>query len=188
MSTYITIALKGVAFFIIRKINQNFPDLVVSAPFKMTQDCIIKTMSIGTVGFRSYITTQVMLVVSGTTTLILKPLVARLISAYMPLVDRAVFGRIHRIKNAMAGKTGPRPPKKPTKHVDKSIAMVVEAIDHKYRSSVGTISTIFTIPFTLFVVLFAQQVNIQTMYGGQDLIVFLTFSCIMAFFQFLTDG
>eukprot|EP00947_MAST-08B_sp_MAST-8B-sp1_P001791 g1791.t1 len=166
------------------------PDRLVNAPFKMAQDCLVKTLTLGTTKYIPFIITQIQLVIFNIIGLLLPPIMERLKVKQQHRLDR-FFALMLRIENAFrtSVRLKPKEPaaKKTRKHIERNTSLVVDAVLYKSKASVLTVAQVFQIPFNIFILMFNQEIGMQTTYGNQDLLFMFMFFIFISGFQFIID-
>eukprot|EP00753_Platysulcus_tardus_P011265 PLAT3280.30.p1 GENE.PLAT3280.30~~PLAT3280.30.p1 ORF type:complete len:2152 (+),score=1031.51 PLAT3280.30:343-6456(+) len=184
-------AVKGFAVAVGILVRLQLPDKLVQSPFQMCQQTVIKTMSLGTVGFVAFTVNYVMTVVSGMAGRVGATFAKRLLQRNKPRIERVV-GAAKRMAASFSKKAEEEIEEEEFKpepdHVEKRLEHVREAIIDMFKNSNTTVSQMFTFPFTLFVWSYSEQLQIETKFGGYDLTVFIGFGLVMVIFQFFVDA
>ena len=168
-------------------LDRAIPDRLSTAPYRMCQETIIKTMSMGTVAFTQFMVNYVMLVIFASGAQLSSPLVV----ALTPKIEeyfKKYAGIVKKLQNlwAVDDDEGDKTQKVKTEAND--LTKLTKIIDHQYQNSTATVSQMFTIPVAILVILFSDFLKVESMYGQKDLFITIVFGIVIFVFQVVVDA
>ena len=119
-------------------LDRAIPDRLSTAPYRMCQETIIKTMSMGTVAFTQFMVNYVMLVIFASGAQLSSPLVV----ALTPKIEeyfKKYAGIVKKLQNlwAVDDDEGDKTQKVKTEAND--LTKLTKIIDHQYQNSTATV-------------------------------------------------
>merc|ERR1711871_1493780 len=168
-------------------LDQAIPDRLSTAPYRMCQETIIKTMSMGTVAFTQFMINYIMLVVFASGAQLSSPLVVSLMHKIEEHFIKYA-GLIKKLQNFWAVDDDEGEKNQRMKAEPNDLTKLTRIIDHQYQNSTATVSQMFTIPVALLVILFSNLLKVESMYGQKDLFITIVFGIVIFVFQVVVDA
>jgi len=168
-------------------LDQAIPDRLSTAPYRMCQETIIKTMSMGTVAFTQFMINYIMLVVFASGTQLLSPLA----QAIMPKLEehfKKYAAIIKKLQSLWAVEEERDDAEDKKKAEPNDLKKLTKIIQHQYLNSTATVSQMFTIPVALLVIMFSDFLKVESMYGQKDLLITIFFGVVIFVFQVIVDA
>jgi hypothetical protein len=178
--------MKMLGALLLAYLDRAIPDRLSTAPYRMCQETIIKTMSMGTVAFTQFMMNYVMLVVFASGAQLAFPLIRSLTPKFEEKFKKYA-GIIKKLQNLWSVEDDHDDSKK-KKAEPNDLKKLTKIIQHQYLNSTATVSQMFTIPVALLVIMFSDFLKVESMYGQKDLLITIFFGVVIFVFQVIVDA
>ena len=170
----------GIGFFV----SVMVPDSLMQMPFKIVQNTVIKTMTLGTTHFMAFVTTYLMLVFVDLAKRIAKPIGELLMEKFgQKIVDR-MLAKIKGIEYDPEKIEEDSLRARETTHMNQEITAIQDADSGAFL----LVQQLFAIPFYCFVIVFVEQLALKSKYGNKDVRIALFFGVAMVVAQVVMDS